>query len=105
MGAYTQGEVLTTLKVESAMARKVISCRPEDAVSAAENLMRENQVRRLPVVDAYGKLVGIVSLNDIAVEAERERGAGGKEDITGREIGETLGMICRHRGREVELAA
>jgi len=105
MAAYTQGGALHALRVESAMARKVISCRPEDPVSAVETLMRENQVRRLSVVDAYGKLVGIISLNDIAVEAERERSGGGKAEISDDEIGQTLGMICQHRGREVELPA
>jgi len=105
MAAYTQGASLQTLRVESAMAHKVITSRPEDSISTAETLMRENRVRRLPVVNTQGDLVGIISLNDIALEAEREHRAGVAAQITETEIGETLGTICHHRNGEVQLAA
>jgi CBS domain-containing protein len=105
MAAYTQGALLQTLRVESAMAHKVIASRPEDSISTAETLMRENRVRRLPVVNTRGDLVGIISLNDIALEAEREHRAGGAAQITESEIGETLGNICHHRNGEIQLAA
>lgn len=86
------------------MAHKVISCRPEDNVSTAEKLMKENQIRRLPVIDTFGKLVGLISLNDIAREVERESGRAHVE-ITESEVGKTLGAICQHRNRGIGLAA
>jgi CBS domain-containing protein len=104
MAAYTQGRSLHELPVERTMAHKVISCRPEDSISTAEKLMKENQIRRLPVVDTFGKLVGIISLNDIAREAAREHRRG-EAEIAESEVGETLGAICQHRTREVQLAA
>jgi CBS domain-containing protein len=36
--------------------------------------MRENQVRRLPVVDDAGNLAGILSIADLARAAESQRG-------------------------------
>ncbi len=105
MAAYTKGLLLRDITVESAMASKVISCRPEDSVATAETLMRDNQIRRLPVINSLGKLVGIVSLNDIALEAERERAGGKKAEVSCDEIGQTLGAVCRHRTGEVRVAA
>jgi CBS domain-containing protein len=68
MAAYIQGAPLTGLLVTSAMSKQVFSCAPDDDIAAAEKLMREKQVRRLAVIDAQGRLAGIISLNDIARE-------------------------------------
>ena len=43
-----------------------------------EEIMRAHQVRRLPVVDPEGILVGIVSITDLARRAAGERGQGGE---------------------------
>ena len=56
------------------------------------------------MIDTFGKLVGIISLNDIVHEAERLAG-GARMEITEKEVGQTLGAICQHRQREIELAA
>lgn len=96
MAAYTQGKPLWEIPVSLAMARKVISCRVGDDMKQAELLMRENRVRRLPVMDTYGRLQGIISINDLAREAERERMESGKE-TTSLEVAETLAEICRPR--------
>ena len=55
--------------------------------------MRKNQIRRLPVVDRGGKLVGILSLADIVREAQRERARGQKE-VAPAEVTATLANIC-----------
>lgn len=52
--------------VRKIMSADVLSCREEDDAAAAADLMRQRQVRRLPVLDAEEKLVGIVTLSDIA---------------------------------------
>jgi predicted transcriptional regulator len=44
----------------------VIICRPNDELQDAVRLMEENQIRRIPVVEDDGTLVGIISLADIA---------------------------------------
>jgi predicted transcriptional regulator len=58
MAAYTQGKPLPDLKVETAMARDPIRCSSEDDLDGAVELMREKCLRRLPVVNSHGVLVG-----------------------------------------------
>jgi CBS domain-containing protein len=65
MAAYTRGRRLDDLVVSDVVSGRLISVRQDDAVATAEQLMREYQIRRLPVVDASGRLVGILSLNDL----------------------------------------
>ncbi len=105
MAAYTQGEALRDLRVSSAMSKKVHSCTPEDTLSAAEELLQEEQIRRLPVVDTDCRLVGIISLNDIACEAERERTQRKKKEVTANEIGLALAAICKARSAGAGAAA
>lgn len=52
----TVGEVMTS---------KVISIRPEASVKDAARLMHEKHVRRLPVINEEGKVVGIITRGDI----------------------------------------
>jgi len=59
------------MRVEIAMARKVVSCTAEDDLSSAAQLMRQHRTRRLPVIDRDGTLVGLLSLDDLACEAAR----------------------------------
>lgn len=66
MAAYTRGVSLRELTVQSAMSRSVASCRPSDTLRLLMDAMATYQVRRMPVVDEAGKLVGIVSLADVA---------------------------------------
>jgi CBS domain-containing protein len=66
MAAYTQGRPLSEIVIKDAMARHVHACRPEDTLERAASLMADARVRRLPVVDAEQRLVGIVSVADIA---------------------------------------
>jgi CBS domain-containing protein len=74
MAAYTQGRSLDSLWVDSAMARSAYSCSPSDRVEDALAAMKERQIRRLPVVDSNGRLVGLVTLGDVALESARELG-------------------------------
>jgi CBS domain-containing protein len=98
MAAYTQGKSLWAIPVAIAMRKKVISCRPEESLSAAEKILQANQIRRLPVIDAEGRLVGILSLNDLAREAARER-LQKRKAVSDAEIGETLAAICESRSQ------
>jgi CBS domain-containing protein len=58
----------SSIPVRNVMSTGSISVGEEQEVDEAVGLMQKYQVRRLPVVDAAGKLVGIVSLGDIAVD-------------------------------------
>lgn len=73
MAAYTRDQRLAEISVDHAMSRKVFSCRPDEDIETAERLMKNEQIRRLPVTDYNQRLVGVVSLNDIVREAARQR--------------------------------
>ncbi len=107
MAAYTQGVSLHEGRVTSAMSRRLYWCEPEDSVAAAEKIMREMQVRRLPVIDREGHLVGIFSLNDIARRAARERGGRAPREVRESELGVLLTALSqpRHRARPLARAA
>ena len=92
MAAYTQGTPFGTIRVATAMAKKVHTCRAEDDVSKAQELMRRNQLRRLPVLDKAGKLVGVLSLSDLVRVTEKSRSAALRKELCS-----TLAAVTRPR--------
>jgi CBS-domain-containing membrane protein len=93
MSALFKGRPLNELIVSDAMAKDVKTCRPTDSLSAAERIMRDAQIRRLPVVDNDGALVGMLTLADLALASARAR-TSPKKELTGNEVGMTLASIC-----------
>jgi len=69
MAAFTQGRPLEDMLVNSAMARHVFTAGPTASIDEVANLMAEHHVRRVPIVDREGKPLGVVSLDDLAVES------------------------------------
>ncbi len=55
--------------VREAMTPNVLHCFEDEALSDAAKPMREEQIRRLPVLNRENRLVGIVSLGDLALES------------------------------------
>ena len=62
--------------VEDAMTRNPASCRESDDVDQAVKLMSERQVRRMPIVDGQGRLVGIIAQADVATRVNRDQKTG-----------------------------
>jgi CBS domain-containing protein len=93
MHALFQHKPLHELSVGEAMSRSVRTCQASDPVTKAEKTMQEARVRRLPVLDESGSLIGMISLADLALEAARESHQVAKE-VTETEIGGTLAAIC-----------
>lgn len=73
MAAFFHGARLSELPVREVMARDLHTVRPEASLHDALALMRRVQVRRVPVVDDAGALVGIFSLADLANPAAAEQ--------------------------------
>ena len=67
--AVARWRSIDDVEVEAIMRRKVRWCWPDDSVESAEAIMRAYGVRRLPVINPAGELVGLVSLSDIARQA------------------------------------
>ena len=62
--------------VADVMTHKIITCRLEDDVQKAVEAMAEHQLRRMPVVDDQGKIVGIISQADVATRVDQPEGTG-----------------------------
>lgn len=96
MAAYTQGLPLSAILVSSAMSHGLHACLPSDPLAGAERVMRAHQIRRMPVINGEGHVVGMLSLNDLAREAAREAGRKHRQ-LTGDEVSATLAAICEPR--------
>ena len=71
MAAFFRGVALSAIPVVEVMAREVCTCQAEDDLGAAERLMQQHQIRRLPVLANGGTLVGMLSLSDVALGVRR----------------------------------
>ncbi len=65
-----EGKDPNTATVRDIMSTKVLYCYDDDDTTAVAKNMGENRVRRLPVLNREKRLVGIISLGDIAVSQE-----------------------------------
>lgn len=74
--AVAEGQDPANCKVSDAMTRQIHWCYADEDVEKAAKLMKEDQIRRLMVLDRDKKLCGIVSLGDLAVEGEDDEFAG-----------------------------
>jgi CBS domain-containing protein len=81
-----EGCDVQTAKVSEVMTKGVDFCFEDDDVAEAERIMQERQIRRLLVLNRDKRLVGIVSLADLATKTSREQ-----------QLGETVECISRDR--------
>jgi CBS domain-containing protein len=68
----------------------IVSCRPGDEAHTALALMAQHRVRRIPVTSEDGMLVGLLSLNDLILEA-------GRPELDDGAVMAALRDICAHR--------
>jgi CBS domain-containing protein len=99
MAALTQGVPLSESRVDSAMAREVTCIRAYDSPALAEAAMQRLGVRRLPVVDQAGILVGLLSLADLAYAMESAV-TFGADGMTWPALGRTLAAVSRPRSQK-----
>jgi CBS domain-containing protein len=59
-------------RVREVMTPGVTWCYEDDTVEEAARVMQREQIRRLPVLDQSKRLVGIVSLGDLAVRSQND---------------------------------
>lgn len=69
--ATANWDELRNLRVRDIMTTRAKSCRPDDDMHSAEQLMRQNHFRHVPVVEA-GRVVGILSIRDTQALRLRE---------------------------------
>ena len=63
----------TSATVSDAMTSNPKSAKPDDSVKDVMALMGKEQVRRIPIVDDSGSIVGIVAQADIVLEGDDKR--------------------------------
>jgi CBS domain-containing protein len=102
MASYTQGVPLWGASVSTAMSKELFTCSPEDAVGDVERLMKEKQIRRVPVVGGSGELLGIATLGDLARCSQSSRL---QKAVGGLAITKTLAAICEPRAPQQAAAA
>jgi CBS domain-containing protein len=72
--ALTKESNLKTLKLKDVMTKKVLYCFEGDSLKSAAENMAKNQIRRLPVLNKTKKLVGVLSIGNIAQHSETDAG-------------------------------
>jgi CBS domain-containing protein len=97
MGAYTQGRKLDEIPVGTVCTRTVYQVGPDTTLDAAEALMRQRRVRRLPVCDARGVLIGMLSLADLAVHLKLRADAPVTDGLSPMSVAATVEAVSEPR--------
>ncbi len=88
----TRNQLAGQIQVGEVMSQNVVSCRPEDDIHAALDIMARNRVRRLPVVNQEGRVDGILSMDNVVLHADAA-GTGKTAELAPRDIVVTLQRI------------
>jgi len=70
--AIAEGRDPQTVRVCDVMTPEVIYCFDDQEISTAAQVMQGKQIRRLPVLNRAKRLVGIISLGDLALEGHND---------------------------------
>jgi CBS domain-containing protein len=97
MASWSRDQSPSTIAVSEAMSRELFFCSAEDSIASAEQLMREQQIRRLPVLNGDRRLVGILSLADLVTQSGAGNGLKAATSSAAAEAALTLANICQPR--------
>ncbi len=70
IASYTQGRPLYDCAIVSAMSKSIMACGMNTSIDEIRDMMIGGQLRRIPVVDAAGKVTGMIGLTDLLEEAQ-----------------------------------
>lgn len=62
-----------TTTIEKLITLDPVTCREGENIEHCERLMQEHQIRRIPIVDAEDRVIGIVAQADLALKDKPER--------------------------------
>jgi len=74
--AVAEGRDPERTQVQECMSPGVAYCFEDEELEQAQDTMKENQVRRLPVVSREKKLVGILAIGDLAIKTDEVKEVG-----------------------------
>jgi CBS domain-containing protein len=66
-----EGRDVNITRVQDVMTGEPFTCHPEDDLDYALKAMQKHQIRRIPVVDRNGILIGIIAQADIAIRGAK----------------------------------
>jgi CBS domain-containing protein len=89
-------------KVKDLMSTSPCCCAVDDDLDDVERMMADNQVRRVPIVDASGCCVGIIAQADLALAAERARVTEHEVAIVVEKISEPTRPFINRSGGQLE---
>jgi len=92
------------VSAEEVITGEVYSVAPEDEIQNALQLMQQHQVHRLPVIGPEGEIEGMLSMNDVVLEA-REANGDQPWEIAYADVVNTYKKICAHRDPLQRVAA
>ncbi len=95
MAVAIRGARADEIQVGDVISGDHVTVQAGDSVKVALRKMGEHQLRRLPVVGRDGELDGMLSLNDLALEAKPTGKGGGAP--TYKDIATALRAIGQHR--------
>ena len=72
--AVAEGKDGNTTRVVEVMTTEVETCNKNDSLRDVLNVMEREQVRRVPITDREGRLVGIIAQADVATEVDTPQG-------------------------------
>jgi CBS domain-containing protein len=72
---------------------KLFTCAPDDDIHCVLKTIRAEKIRRVPVIDREGSLLGILSMDDIVLRA---CGCEGEPDISCKDVVDAYKDICGH---------
>ena len=78
-----------TTPVSEIMTTNVHTCMQNQTITEAQNKMAENQIRRIPVIDDNKKVVGIITMGDLARKSR---------EISQENVCTTIENICNCKG-------
>jgi CBS domain-containing protein len=100
----TRNQRACEIKVSDVAYRVAVLCNADDDLRSALKIMAAERVRRLPVVNQGGALVGILSLDDVTLRA-RHHGDTDRPPVSFEDVMNTLRAIYKRGPRPARLPA
>jgi CBS domain-containing protein len=92
----TRGRCASEIAISEVISGKVFTATLDEDVHTALRTMRHEKIRRLPITNREGMLQGILSINDIVLRAEEDKGRRHPE-LNYEDAMSTVKAICEHR--------
>jgi CBS domain-containing protein len=84
--AVAQGKSPSSCRVGEVMTRETVVCRADSDIASAEKLMIEHHKSRIMITDNANKLIGVISLSDLATRDPGRRAAVVLREVATREV-------------------